>query len=119
MGILKRFLFVLGMLLCLYPMCRQNMNRLEEQDIIEQYRSGMFSDDILGVLESPAIHVMLPIYEGVTEHVLQKGIGHIERSSPLGGEKGTHCLLAGHRGLPDAELLTRLGEMKEGELFYI
>ena len=51
--------------------------------------------------------------------MLQKGIGHIERSSPLGGEKGTHCLLAGHRGLPDAELLTRLGEMKEGELFYI
>lgn len=119
MGILKRLLFVLGILLCLYPICCQSVNHAENKEIVEQYRSGLHSDDVLGILEIPAIHVRLPICEGVTEQVLQKGIGHIETSSPLGGGKGTHCLLAGHRGLPEAELLTRLGEVKEGELFYI
>ena len=37
---------------------------------------------------------------------------------PIGG-KGTRSVLAGHRGLPSAELFTRLGEMRQGDLFWI
>ena len=37
---------------------------------------------------------------------------------PIGG-KGTHSVLASHRGLSTAKLFTDLDRMKEGDLFYI
>ena len=119
MGTLKRILAILGCLLCIYPICYQNATRIGEEEIVRQYRRGFCSDGVIGILEISTIRVLLPIYEGITEDVLQKGIGHLEMSSPLGGGNSTHCLLAGHRGLPEAELLTRLGEIEEGELFQI
>lgn len=39
-------------------------------------------------------------------------------SLPVGG-KGTHSVLAGHRGLPTAKLFSDLDQMKEGDLFFI
>lgn len=119
MGILKRIFLVLGIFLCLYPVFHDVIASMEEKEIIEQYRSGLMLDDVIGILTIPSIQVQLPIYEGVTENVLQKGIGHIEKSSPLGGGTSTHCLLAGHRGLPEAEFLTRLGELEKGEQFQV
>lgn len=71
----------------------------------------------LGQLEIPSIDVSLPIYEGTCEEVLENGVGHISRSRDL-GEVG-HCLLAGHRGLPNQTLLIRLGEVKIGDQFVI
>lgn len=119
MGILKRVLPVLGILLCLYPIVHQGITRSKNEEIVREYREDPTADEMMGILEIPEIHVLLPIYTGTTEDVLQKGVGHFEGSSELGGGKSTHCLLAGHRGLPDAELFTRLGELEEGDLFYI
>jgi len=39
-------------------------------------------------------------------------------SLPVGG-KGTHAAMAGHRGLPSAELLTHLDQLDFGDVFYI
>ena len=65
------------------------------------------------------INVNLPIYHGVEEEVLVNGVGHLPESSlPVGGEN-THCLLTGHRGLPNAKLFTRLDEMETGDLFFV
>lgn len=73
----------------------------------------------IGYITIPKIDLELPIYEGSSADVLQKGIGHMEQSSyPIGGE-GTHSVLTGHRGLPDAELFTHLDEMEVGDLFYL
>lgn len=73
----------------------------------------------IGYITIPKIDLELPIYEGSSAEVLQKGIGHMEQSSyPIGGE-GTHSVLTGHRGLPDAELFTYLDEMEEGDCFYL
>ena len=50
---------------------------------------------------------------------MQKGVGHIEYTSlPIGGNS-THSILTGHRGLPRAELFTRLDELELGDKFYI
>lgn len=74
---------------------------------------------VMGVIRIPQIEVNLPIYHGTSEAVLAIGVGHLEGSSlPVGG-KNTHCVLTGHRGLPNSKLFTRLDEIKEGELFYI
>lgn len=119
MGILKRMLPVLGILLCVYPFVSQMYTRNKNEEIVQRYRKASTVSNIIGILEIPKINVLLPIYQGTTEEVLEKGIGHLDGSSALGGGMGTHCLLAGHRGLPEAELFTRLGEVEEGELFYI
>lgn len=119
MGILKRMLPVLGILLCLYPIVNRIITRSKNEEIVRGYRQNLTVDETMGILEIPKIDVLLPIYQGTTEAVLKKGIGHLEGSSVLGGGRSTHCLLAGHRGLPDAELFTRLGEVEEGDLFYI
>ena len=54
---------------------------------------------IMGYIEIPQIDVMLPIYHGTEEAVLQIAIGHIAYTSlPVGGA-GTHCVISGHSGL--------------------
>ena len=80
--------------------------------------SGSTYADILGIGESlgyitiPKINVNLPMYEGTDQSILAKGVGHMERTSyPLGGES-THCVLTGHRGLPEAVLFTDLDQLE-------
>lgn len=76
-------------------------------------------DGVMGYLCIKKISLKLPIYHGTSESVLAKGVGHMSQTSlPIGG-KGTHAVLTGHRGLPSAELFTRLGEMRKGDLFWI
>lgn len=73
----------------------------------------------MGVITIPKIGVELPIYHGTGPDVLQKGIGHLQNTSlPVGGE-GTHAVLSGHRGLPEAKLFTDLDQMEIGDRFYI
>ena len=76
-------------------------------------------DGVMGYIDIPKIGVMLPIFHTTNEEGLQKGVGHIEGTSlPVGGET-THCVLAGHRGLPSARLFTDLDQIEEGDLFYL
>ena len=73
----------------------------------------------MGHLEIESIGVDLPIYHGVTDSVLQVGIGHLPGSSlPTGGES-THCVLSGHRGLPSSKLLSDLDQMVVGDTFLV
>lgn len=73
----------------------------------------------LGYITIPKIDVNLPIYEGTSDDVLLKGVGHLEGSSyPLGGEN-THSVLTGHRGLAEAVLFTDLDKLQEGDKFYL
>ena len=87
--------------------------------------SSMNYDDLLAVTDSiayieiPKINVYLPIFHGMDEEALQKGIGHMEGTSlPVGGSS-THCVLAGHTGLPSANLFTDLDQLINGDYFYI
>lgn len=74
---------------------------------------------VMASLDIPKINVELPIYHGTEEEVLSNGIGHLQGTSlPVGG-RNTHSVLTGHRGLPSSELLVRLDEMKQGDLFFI
>ena len=97
--------FLLGMMLCICPWVG-NRAKIRET----------FSQSSVCI---PRIDVTLPVYEGTKEEILQKGVGHIPWSSPLTGGNSTHCLLAGHRGLPGAELFLRLNELEQGDVFYI
>lgn len=75
------------------------------------------NNGIMGYVEIPAIDVLLPIYHGTQERVLQVAVGHLEWTSlPVGGES-THCVLSGHRGLPSARLFTDLDQLRAGDTF--
>lgn len=76
-------------------------------------------DGVMGYVEIPKIDVYLPIYHGTSEEVLEEGAGHLEMTAlPIGGEN-RHPVISAHRGLPSAELFTRLDEMEIGDEFYI
>ena len=85
----------------------------------DNYLEVLNIDGVMGYLEIPKISVSLPIYHGTSDEVLEKGVGHIESTAlPIGGDY-RHTVLTGHRGLPSAELFTRLDELEEGDQFYI
>ena len=84
-----------------------------------QEQLNLSGTGMMGTISIPKINVNLPIYHGVEEEVLVNGVGHLPESSlPVGGEN-THCILTGHRGLPNAKLFTRLDEMETGDLFFL
>ncbi len=88
----------------------------EEQ---EEYNSvlNLSGDGIIGYIEIEKLGIKLSIAHGMSESVLEKGIGHMEGSSIPCGGPGTHAVLVGHRALPSAKLFTDLDQMKEGDIF--
>lgn len=76
-------------------------------------------DGIIAYIRIPKIKVNLPIYHGTDEEIMEKGVGHIQYTSLPIGANSSHSILTGHRGLPSAQLFTRLDELEIGDLFYI
>ncbi len=80
---------------------------------------NLAGDGVMGYLSIPKINVRLAIYHGTGEDILQTGAGHLSGTKlPIGG-KGTHSVLAAHRGLPSARLFTDIDQMDRGDQFYI
>ena len=76
-------------------------------------------DGIMGYLSIPKINLKLPIMHGTFDEFIQRALGHMNGTAlPIGGE-GTHSVIVGHRGLPQAELFTNIDQLKEGDKFYI
>lgn len=82
------------------------------EDTLDASGSG-----IMATLSIPKIGLRMPVYHGTSEAVLRKGAGHLEQTAlPIGGV-GCRPIITGHRGLPEAELFTRLDELNEGDTF--
>lgn len=91
----------------------------DEQQEIYKSQLDIGGNGIMGYIEIPMIDVMLPIYHGTKESVLQIAVGHLDWTSlPVGGA-GSHCVLSGHRGLPSARLFTDLDKLKVGDVFML
>ena len=87
----------------------------------EEYRGILDVSDtgIMAYIEIPRINVVLPVFHGTEDDVLQTAVGHLEGTSlPVGGE-GSHCVLSGHRGLPSARLFTDLDKLTNGDTFML
>lgn len=96
-----------------------DLSKLKELGLTYEDTLNITGNGVMGYVEIPKINVSLVIYHSLAEDVLQRGIGHVEESSlPIGG-KSTHCVLAGHTGLPSAKLLTNIDHLKLGDMFYI
>lgn len=94
-----------------------NLDEDQEKEYEEQLNIG--TSGVMGYIDIPKINVMLPIYHGIDEAVLQVAIGHIPGTSlPVGG-RSSHCVISGHRGLPSARLFTDIDKLVEGDTFTI
>lgn len=83
------------------------------QDALNPLKNGM-----MGWIEIPKVNLNLPIYHGTSNEILAKGVGHLEMTSlPIGGIN-TRTVISGHRGLPTAQMFTRLDELGYDDLFY-
>lgn len=93
----------------------------ETQTEDDVYNNLLKIDDtgMMGYIDIPKIDIVLPIYHGTSEKVLQSGVGHLKNTSlPVGGES-SHAVLSGHRGLANAKIFTDLNKMEIGDVFYI
>ena len=85
----------------------------------EYYHTLDIGDGEMGYIHIPKIDVLLPIYHGVSDGVLDKGVGHIKATAlPVGGE-GTHCVLTGHTGLSHAGMFNDLVELEPEDEFFL
>lgn len=90
-----------------------------QEPAVVSYNDLLAVTEAIGYLEIPKLGLYLPIYHGIEDEILKRGIGHLpETSLPVGGSS-THCVLSGHSGLPAARLLTDLDQVEEGDVFYL
>ena len=67
----------------------------------------------------PVIDVDLPVFPGVDESALGRGAGWLPGTSlPVGGAR-TRSVIAGHSGRLEADYLTRLDELAQGDIFLV
>ena len=92
----------------------------DEIDPFDEYYQTLDIDDgEMGYIHIPKINVLLPIYHGVSDEVLDKGVGHIKATAlPVGGE-GTHCVLTGHTGLSHAGMFNDLVQLEKEDQFFL
>ena len=99
------------------PFSESNENQTED----DVYNNLLKIDDtgMMGYIDIPKIDIVLPVYHGISEKVLQSGVGHLPNTSlPVGGES-SHAVLSGHRGLANAKIFTDLNKMELGDVFYM
>lgn len=75
--------------------------------------------EVIGTLIIPKINVELPIYDGIENDNLQKGVSMLKNTSYPTGEPSTHSVIAGHSGLTRAKILDDLNEIQVGDEFLV
>lgn len=134
-------IIIVGLSLISYPFIGNIYNNINATSVINQYKeqvnnlteeeindvkvkaqkynntnSGYYDalnlGEVISYIDIPKISVYLPIYNNTKDDTLQKGIGHLERTSlPIGGI-GTHCVLTGHSGLTTSKMFSDLEQLK-------
>ena len=72
-------------------------------------------DEIIGVLEIPAMELTMPIYLGASDDHLAAGAAVLgNTSAPIGGNN-TNCVIAGHRGWRGADYFRHIDKLAVGD----
>jgi sortase A len=94
-------------------------NNQQPSDREYQQVLNVAGDGVMAELVIPKIDLDLPVYHGVDGEGMQHGVGHLPSTSlPIGGPS-THCVLAGHTGLPSARIFEDLDQLQPGDWFVI
>ena len=72
-------------------------------------------DEIIGVLEIPAMELTMPVYLGASDEHLAAGAAVLgSTSAPIGGDN-TNCVIAGHRGWKGADYFRHIDRLQAGD----
>ena len=72
-------------------------------------------DEIIGVLEIPAMELTMPVYLGASDTHLAAGTAVLgNTSAPIGGDN-TNCVIAGHRGWRGADYFRHIDKLAVGD----
>ena len=72
-------------------------------------------DEIIGVLEIPAMELTMPVYLGASDDHLAAGAAVLgNTSAPIGGAN-TNCVIAGHRGWRGADYFRHIDKLAVGD----
>ena len=72
-------------------------------------------DEIIGVLEIPAMELTMPVYLGASDDNLAAGAAVLgNTSAPIGGTN-TNCVIAGHRGWKGADYFRHIDKLAVGD----
>lgn len=125
--------------ICSYDKAVQQLDNTDKDKLIkeaQEYNKALAKNDsnklknfnydrILSIsgsmayIDIPKINVYIPIFHGTNDKELEQGVGHMKGTSfPVGGES-THSVIAGHTGLPTAEIFTDIDQLVKGDIFYI
>lgn len=76
-------------------------------------------DEIIGVLEIPALELVMPVYLGASGAHLDAGAAVLgNTSTPIGG-MSTNCVIAGHRGWYGADYFRHIDRLQAGGIVTI
>ena len=72
-------------------------------------------DEIIGVLEIPAMELTMPVYLGASDAHLAAGAAVLgNTSAPIGGDN-SNCVIAGHRGWRGADYFRHIDRLQVGD----
>ena len=72
-------------------------------------------DEIIGILEIPAMELTMPVYLGASDAHLAVGAAVLgNTSAPIGGNS-TNCVIAGHRGWRGADYFRHIDRLQIGD----
>ena len=72
-------------------------------------------NEIIGVLEIPAMELTMPVYLGASDTHLTAGAAVLgNTSAPIGGDN-TNCVIAGHRGWKGADYFRHIDRLQVGD----
>ena len=73
------------------------------------------ADEIIGVLEIPAMELIMPVYLGASDDHLAAGAAVLgNTSAPIGGDN-SNCVIAGHRGWRGADYFRHIDRLQMGD----
>ena len=100
----------------LYAEKQRNLTNLEA---CEAPAAGLttygIEDEIMGVLEIPAMELTMPVYLGASDAHLAAGAAVLgNTSAPIGGDN-TNSVIAGHRGWKGADYFRHIDRLQVGD----
>ncbi|WP_281658646.1 class D sortase [Halobacillus sp. Cin3] len=104
-----------------WPRKVQAQQEYELEDVSEMLEVGLKEDipagdedgDIIALIEIPSIDLKLPVFTGVSEYILNYGVGYVNGEREF--DHNGNAALAAHRGYAHGKLFNRLDEVEKGD----
>lgn len=74
---------------------------------------------LIGSITIPKINLTVPLFDTLTEEILENGAGILQGTSMPTGGVGNHSVISAHRGLAERVLFRHLDKLEDGDIFLI